>query len=898
MRLYLLCVLVMTVFFTNCSTNKKSKTKSSSNVQIDDPAINLDTIKIVANPEPKKKVYRATNTLTNDILHTRLFVNFDWTNSQLIGKAELKLSPYFYPVSMLYLNARGMEIKKVQLFETFFELKTNVVKGKKTESASEAMKELPVTYKYENDSLKINLGRLFTSQEIYYVNIEYIAKPNDLKSGGSDAINSDKGLYFINPKGEDPDKMPQIWTQGETQSNSAWFPTVDTPNEKMTNEIFMTVDNKYTTLSNGLLIASVKNTDGTRTDHWKMDLPHSSYLVMMAVGEFIKVTDAPWKGKEVSYYVEKEYEPHAKAIFGNTKEMINFYSEKLGVDFPWQKYAQIVVRDFVSGAMENTSATLHGDFMVYQTTRELIDGSKGEDVIAHELFHQWFGDLVTAESWSNLPLNESFATYGEYLWEEHKYGRDAADEHHAASRYGYLAQSMQKQVHLIRFDYDDKEDMFDGFSYNKGGQVLHMLRKYVGDEAFFTSLKLYLETRKFKNAEIHDLRLAFEEITKEDLNWFFNQWFMAKGHPSIEVTKNYNETDKTLSLSVKQKHDLSEYPLYQLPVYVDIYNAGKKVRQRIWIKDTEQTFTFSVASNPDLVNFDADRQMLADIKYSKTTSEYIYQYQNAGLWGDRSEALKYFKNHKNEKQVYEILKWIAKNDKWKGLRSEAITVLSEIAGQNENELKPLFYDIALTDINTNVRASAIAALSDNFKGADLDELYAKSLNEQSYAILSEAFSALVKNNPEAAMTKAKELENETGKKIVFAIADLYSKNGDDRQHDYFVKIKKLFSGFELMSFNNIYGKFLKRCNKPETAYAAAAELSDMAKSGNQFVKYTSLRVFKSSLVDGWQERERKLTDLIEKAKKENQSTSQLEAELKMVSGTSKKLIELYKAAEK
>ena len=176
--------------------------------------------------------------------------------------------------------------------------------------------------------------------------------------------------------------------------------------------------------------------------------------------------------------------------------MIDFYSKQLGVDYHWPKYSQIVVRDYVSGAMENTSATLHGDFMVYQTTREMIDGKKGDDVIAHELYHQWFGDLVTAESWSNLPLNESFATYGEYLWNEYKNGRDAADENHAGSRYGYMAQSQQKEVDLIRFDYEHREDMFDGFSYNKGGQVLHMLRKAVGDEAFFASLKLYLESWK------------------------------------------------------------------------------------------------------------------------------------------------------------------------------------------------------------------------------------------------------------------------------------------------------------------------------------------------------------------------------------------------------------------
>jgi aminopeptidase N len=174
--------------------------------------------------------------------------------------------------------------------------------------------------------------------------------------------------------------------------------------------------------------------------------------------------------------------------------MISYFSNLLGVEYPWEKYAQIAVRDYVSGAMENTTATVFGDD-IQRTEKELLDAT-GVDIIAHELFHQWFGNLVTCESWSNLPLNESFATYGEYLWEEYKYGRDAADFHHYNSREGYL--NSDKEVNLIRFNYEDKEDMFDGFSYNKGGQVLHMLRKVVGDDAFFASLKNYLETNKYK----------------------------------------------------------------------------------------------------------------------------------------------------------------------------------------------------------------------------------------------------------------------------------------------------------------------------------------------------------------------------------------------------------------
>jgi aminopeptidase N len=487
----LVLVIVASITFSACGLFKKSSGTSKDDIAV----INLDTVQAVATA-PQPVVYQAAESRINDLLHTKLDVSFDWSKQYLYGKATITAKPYFYPTSKLILDARGMEIKEVSLLETIINSESSVKDKKKAPVAeTKTTSKKPLTYTYTDELLTIDLGKEYKNTEEYTIYIEYTAKPNELKKkGGSAAITDDKGLYFINPEGKEKNKPMEIWTQGETQSSSVWYPTIDHPNERQTQEIYMTVDKKYTTLSNGELIFSTDNGDGTRTDYWKAELPFAPYLSMMAVGEFAVVKDNPWRGKEVNYYVEKEFEPYAKAIFGNTAEMLEFYSNKLGVEYPWNKYSQVVVRDYVSGAMENVSATLHGEFM-NTTDRELLDGDH-EDVIAHELFHQWFGDLVTCESWSNLPLNESFATYGEYLWIEHKYGLDAADLHSAQSRSGYLAESARKQVSLIRFQYDDKEDMFDGHSYNKGGQVLHMLRKYVGDDAFFASLKLYLQTNK------------------------------------------------------------------------------------------------------------------------------------------------------------------------------------------------------------------------------------------------------------------------------------------------------------------------------------------------------------------------------------------------------------------
>lgn len=888
MKNIILIGLSVTLIFS-CKTKKQSVQTPVA----DAPVIQLDTISVSSKEPVENKVYRATPTRNSDILHTRLDVSFDWQKSQMQGKATIDLKQHFYASDKLYLNARGMEIKSIKVFG----LDRTVVQDKSGKEVS-TVSPNPLnghTFKYENDSITITLPRVVTAAELLRLEITYIAKPNELKIGGSAAINSDKGLYFINPTGENPHKMPQIWTQGETESNSAWFPTNDNPSEKMTQEIFMTVDNKYTTLSNGIMVNSVKNPDGTRTDHWKLDDPHAPYLAMMAVGQFQKVVDEPWKGKEVSYYVEKEYEPHAKAIFGDTKEMIEFYSNRLGVPYAWPKYAQIAVRDYVSGAMENTSATLHGDFAVYQTTREMIDGKKGTDIIAHELFHQWFGDLVTCESWSNLPLNESFATYGEYLWEEYKYGRDAADQHHAGSRSGYLFSS--KEVNLIRFDYEDREDMFDGFSYAKGGQILHMLRKAVGDDAFFASLKNYLETNKFKTAEIHHLRLAFEEVTGKDMNWFFNEWFLNKGRPKLSVKKEYNKVSSQIELTVEQNQDLSNTPLYILPIDVDVYADGKKTRTRIWIDKQKQTFTLPSSVEPSLVNFDAERQLLCDLEYKKSKEEYVFQYKNAPLYEDRHEALTKTEKELSDNSVYEMFKWAAVNDPFAPIRNYAMQKLTEAPADKMNEVKSVWKGIYLNDKKSTTRAKALELL--NKKSSDdpeLKQMNEKAFSEASYAINAVAFDWLAARDNKQAMEKAKQLEGETGKSLMFSIAGLYAEYGSDDQIAFFNNSLRYINGFELMTFLNDYIKTAKRCTKSESVITAATDFEWIARGGGKFTKFGSVKGIRD-LMNIWETKEKTQLAKLETAKKESKDVSALEKELTEITNTKENLKKAYDRAK-
>ena len=445
--------------------------------------------------------YQATEATLFDLIDTKLWVSFDWDKKHCLGTAEITASPVGKKRNRLVLDAKGFDIKSIVNGD-----------GKK------------LTYKYDNAKLDIDLGAEIPVGKATKVKIEYVAKPDDLKVGGSAAITSDKGLYFINPDGKDKNKPRQIWTQGETQSNSKWFPTIDVPNQRCTQEMYITVGDNFKTLSNGTMLDSKKNANGTRTDHYKMTQPHAPYLFMMAIGEFAVVNDK-WRDIPLKYYVEPKYEKDAKAIYSNTPEMLTFFSDLLGVKYPWPTFSQVIVRDYVSGAMENTTAVVFGEFC-QKTSRELLDGDN-EGIVAHEMFHHWFGDYVTCESWSNLTLNEGFANYSEYLWEEHKNGREAADYHRLNELAGYMASTRGNMHDLINYSYDNREDMFDAHSYNKGGLVLHMMRNYLGDDVFFRGLNLYLTKNAYTAVEAAQLRLAMEEVSGQDLNWFFNQWYFG-----------------------------------------------------------------------------------------------------------------------------------------------------------------------------------------------------------------------------------------------------------------------------------------------------------------------------------------------------------------------------------
>ena len=757
---------------------------------------------------PQPAPYHPAAPRPTDVVHTRLDLRFDYARQYASGIATVTLRSHFAPQSTVELDAKGFIINSV------------VLVGKP---------DRPLQYTYDGYVLRVTLDHAYTRDQSYQLLISYVARPNELPAGGSEAITAARGLYFINPLGDEANKPRQIWTQGETQSNSCWFPTIDHPNQRMTQELVLTVDAQYRTLSNGLLVASRRNSDGTRTDTWRQLLPAAPYLTMLAVGNFAVVSDT-YHSKAVDYYVEPKYKASAQAIFGNTPEMMDFFSKKLSVDYPWDKYAQVAVRDYVSGAMENTSATVHGAGMQL-TRRELLDKTyeASESIIVHELFHQWFGDYVTCDAWSNLPLNEGFANYAQYLWAEYKYGPDAAAYEQQQGLAHYLEEADSKREPLIRYHYQAREEMFDRHSYDKAGRVLHMLRKQVGDEAFYASLNHYLSTNRLSAVEIEDLQKAFEQTTGQDLHWFFDQWFRQRGHPELEVSHAY--ANGQVQLRVRQVQDTVYQPVFQLPVKVTVWQKNQPTDYAITVSKTDQTFTFPAAEAPMLVKFDSDGQLLAQLDEARSQDELVFQFYHARDYLQKSEALNELQNHTDDPAVSGILR-NALNDRFYAVRRLALEHLRGYHGPNPMAVKSEIVRLITADPNSSVRSQALTTLAAYKNEADAPT-YLQALRDSSYQVEATAIELLARQPGTAIHTPVAALDDTPSAALLVALASYYAQRGTPAQYAWYVRRLPNLPDAELYAYLQSFGTFLARLPEADRAQGIKT-LETMARTHPQY----------------------------------------------------------------
>ena len=728
--------------------------------------------------------YQATATRNMDLLHMDLDLSFDWENQQVMGKAKLRLTPYFYPQKIVALDAQDFEFGRV----------ARIYKGQLE----------TLSYRYDEQEIQIYLPEELTVGDTVELEINYVAFPDRNSGGGSAAISDTKGLYFIDPMDTVPGKPTMLWTQGETQHSSKWFPTIDRPNERLTHNIWLTVPDSMVSISNGRLVKQQKLGNGLRKDHWEMNLPHAPYLVAIAVGDFAKVT-ASHGDLPLGYYVEKGFEKGAAKVFASTPQMIGYFEKTLGIPFPWQKYDQIVVRDFVSGAMENTTASIFMEELLLDE-REALD-SEWDYIIAHELFHQWFGDLVTAESWSNLTLNEAFANYSEYLWNAHRYGQDQADLKLVVEKEGYFAEAETAPKELIRFNYADAEDLFDAHSYNKGGLVLHMLRRQLGDTAFFKGLNLYLTQHAFQAVEAHDLRLAMEQVSGQDLNGFFNQWFFAKGHPELVIAVDYSQPENLL-LRFSQVQDSFEFPVFQLPITVSWYEGEVRKTKIVQLTKAQQEVALENGYPISLVYVNEGHEIVMKGNQVMSNAQYLQQFKESQLGVARFEALDSLVSREATEELVLVLP-LAIQDSFAAIRERGLSLLQGGEQWKEilAELEEKIYQLAEGDPQNKVRAGALEVLTEwnpsGYRGA-----FTRLARDPSYLVAGAALMGLARvADPVMELSWMETFEGETNFRMSVGLAEYYLKNKVLGKGPWFDQTFSKLSGEGLYYFMGYYGSY-------------------------------------------------------------------------------------------
>lgn len=740
------------LFITSCSVFKKTA------IDPDEIAmtVDLDTVNIYSG----RTAYIETPAINSRLLHTRLKVDFDWENRRLNGEATLRFTPHFYNQDKLVLDAKAFDIIEVKLLEN--DVKTNL------------------DYAYDSLELTISFDRTYSRNDTFEVFIKYTANPYSqdfLKDG---AIRGARGLYFVNHDGKTEGRPRQIWTQGQTESNSFWFPTKDKPNQRTTSEIYMTVNDSFKTLSNGELYYSEMVGDGMRTDYWRQDISHPPYLMMMAVGEYAIVSDT-WRDLDVDYYVYPEFEEHARAIFGNTPEMMEFFSELFGVDYPWEKYAQVIVHDFVAGAMENTSASVYMD-LVQRTETELKDRNF-ERIIAHELAHHWFGNYVTCESWSNLVLNEGFATYSEYLWADYKYGKERSQYKLHFNRRAYLSEARSRINSLIRFQYNDPLEMFDRHSYQKGGLVLHMLRNKIGDEAFFLGLQEYLTKNALEAVEVHHLRLALEDVSGIDLNRFFNQWFLSAGHPVLDVNYAFDTTSRQLNIKINQIQNFeNDIPVFHFPITFKVLTTENEWLEKTFnVKKMYHDFDWELESEPKLILADPEQILLAEIlEKGKSESQLYEQLKSSEHFFHRLNAfdslLASVQDIKTSRTVFrEISKTL--DDKHWYIRNQAIERIPLTELENlKSSFKNKLIDLYNNDPENRVRAAALERIFKDFGDRETISMLGDLMNVESYMVKAVALRNLYDFNAETAIDFVLNNLETNNPDLISAIGEVLSKS--------------------------------------------------------------------------------------------------------------------------
>jgi aminopeptidase N len=638
----------------------------------------------------------------------RLELKFDFDQQTMHGRAIHKLT-LFKPASSVELDAADMKIERVEQIDANHPA-------------------VLLKHEHHGQKLTVTLDKQQPAGEELQLAIDYVVtRPKH-------------GAHFVSPDADEPSQPQMVWTQSEPEFARYWLPCFDHPADRLTSEIVATVKNPFVTLSNGTLESKQDNGDGTTTWHWRQARSHVPYLMSIVAGDF-EVLEQAALGIPVQSYVPRGRLPDAPRSFEKTPAMLELFSRQIGVAYPWEKYAQICVDEYGWGGMEHTSATTLNLHTLHDA-RAHHDVSS-DDLVAHELAHQWFGDLVTCKDWGEIWLNESFATYFATLWTEHDQGWDEAEWQRRGDAESYFGEDGRYRRSIVNWRYDTPMNVFDRHAYPKGGRVLHMLRFELGDELFWKAVRRYVEVNQHRNVETADFRIAVEEATGQGLNWFFDQWLYKGGHPEFHVTWDYDATAKQVRLTVKQTQKVDETtPLFRTSAEIEIATGtSEPIMRRVLLSKAEETLHFDAAERPTRVVFDPRDWILKKLTAPKDKEELLDQLAHDRHLSARVQAARDLEQHKADQDAITALATASQSDPFWGVRQQAIETLGKATG---DAARAALIAAAKSDAKSFVRRAALVGLQkhahDDSRAA-ARELAAK---DDSYFVVAEALRCLTK----------------------------------------------------------------------------------------------------------------------------------------------------------
>jgi aminopeptidase N len=641
--------------------------------------------------------------------HIALELDLDIPHQCYTGTCTLRLNPIRNAINHLTLDAVSLKIVSV------------------------LVNKVAHTFEYDGEQLHIPLSQPTIADKPLDVAIAYRSE------------NPQRGLYFVAPTEHQPRKPVQVWTQGEDEDSRYWFPCFDYPGQLATSEVRVRVPKPYQALSNGELRETIE--DGEyQIFHWEQKQVHPSYLMTLAVGEFEEIQEI-WQGVPVTYYAQKGRREEAQRTLGKTPAMLTFFSDRFGYRYPFPKYAQVCITDFTFGGMENTSCTLLTDRCLMDE-RAALDYTWPEMIVAHELAHQWFGDLVVINHWAHAWVKEGMATYSEVLWTDHQYGADEAAYYRLGQMRSYLSEDKSRYRRpIVTHVYREPIELYDRHIYEKGACVYHMIRTELGDALFWQAIQAFVNTYAHKTVETLDLIRTIEMSTGRNLRFLFDQYVYRGGHPDFKVSYKWDADSRLAKVTVTQTQATpgeksSQNGLFDLRIPIGFgYVTGDLVTVQpitVRLHEPEQTLYFPLPQKPDFLSFDVGNHYIKTVKLEYPLPELKAQLQHdpdpiARVWAAEAIA------QKGGLEAVKALAEALQQDASWGVRAECAQQLAEL--KLDQAIAALL--LGLQDPHPKVRRAVVSALSSVKTQASYEAL-ATIVNQgdASYYVEAEAARAL------------------------------------------------------------------------------------------------------------------------------------------------------------